>query len=345
LVNRRWDLVIVDEAHYFKDFGSKRTQVLFGSPRRGHPGVQSQRRLTLTGTPIPNRTKELFPILNWLQPRKWGTKQAFEKRYCGGFYDEGWSWSAWVADGASNLDELAENLRSTVMVRRLKADVLPQLPAKRRSVVLLNARDIGRPAVRALADERKAVAGMGTDWADQVRSLTPKAPAFTAIAAVRKATALTKAPAVATHVRDCLEDDPGKVVVWAHHHDVIDVLVDDLAGFGVVVVDGRTNPAGRAQLVEYFQTDPEYRVFVGGITAAGHGITLTAASHVVFAELDWRPGVCSQAEDRSHRLGTTDFVLVEHVLLDGSIDALMAQRILEKQAVATAVLDSEAVAC
>jgi SWI/SNF-related matrix-associated actin-dependent regulator 1 of chromatin subfamily A len=74
------------------------------------------------------------------------------------------------------------------------------------------------------------------------------------------------------------------------------------------------------------------------MAVAAEGITLTAASHVIFAELDWTPGRVAQAEDRAHRIGQHDSVLVEHVVVDGSIDARIAQVLLEKAQVAATVL-------
>ena len=99
--------------------------------------------------------------------------------------------------------------------------------------------------------------------------------------------------------------------------------------------------ADRQAAVDRFQGDPDCRVFVGGILAAGVGITLTASAHVVFAELDWVPGNVAQAEDRCHRIGQTDRVLVQHLVIDGSLDARMAHMIVDKQAVIDAALDDE----
>jgi SWI/SNF-related matrix-associated actin-dependent regulator 1 of chromatin subfamily A len=344
LLSQLWDLVIADEAHLFKNYGAERTQVLFGSPRKGHPGVRSLRRLALTGTPLPNRPKELYSILNWLQPGQWGTKHAFEERYCDGHWEEGWDYyDYWDANGASNLDELADRLRAKVMVRRLKADVLDQLPEKRRRVVAFRAEEVGRSAVLALEAERKVLAKVGIDttkkgWEAQVLKLTPRGAAFEEISRVRKRTALAKVPVVASYVATALESGSVKVVLWAHHHEVIDRLAKRLAPYGVVIMDGRTAVAKRAAIVERFQADPKARVFLGGITVAGLGITLTASSHVVFAELDWVPGNLSQAEDRCHRIGQASSVLVEHVVLDKSLDALMARVVLGKQKVQRAVL-------
>lgn len=101
------------------------------------------------------------------------------------------------------------------------------------------------------------------------------------------------------------------------------------------------NMAQRQAAVDRFQNDPECKYFIGSIRAAGVGLTLTAASHVVFAELDWTPGAMSQAEDRCHRIGQVNSVLVQHIVLDGSIDARMVHTIVAKQEVITTALDTE----
>jgi hypothetical protein len=95
----------------------------------------------------------------------------------------------------------------------------------------------------------------------------------------------------------------------------------------------------RQAAVDRFQNDPNCLLFVGNIQAAGVGLTLTASSHVVFAELDWVPGNVTQAEDRCHRIGQTDSVLIEHLVLEGSMDARMATTLIAKQSVLTAALD------
>jgi SWI/SNF-related matrix-associated actin-dependent regulator 1 of chromatin subfamily A len=87
--------------------------------------------------------------------------------------------------------------------------------------------------------------------------------------------------------------------------------------------------------VDAFQNDPERRVIVCGMQSMAEGHTLTASSHVVFAELDWTPGKLAQAEDRLHRIGQHDSVLVQHIVLDGSLDGRMAELIVEKMQVIT----------
>jgi SWI/SNF-related matrix-associated actin-dependent regulator 1 of chromatin subfamily A len=91
--------------------------------------------------------------------------------------------------------------------------------------------------------------------------------------------------------------------------------------------------------VTRFQNDPTCKIFVGSIRAAGVGITLTAASKVVFAELDWTPANMMQAEDRCHRIGQTESVLVQHLVFDDSLDARMAEILVEKMEIIGAALD------
>ena len=130
-------------------------------------------------------------------------------------------------------------------------------------------------------------------------------------------------------------------MVMAHHKDVVDGIKAGLeaAGKSVVTLTGDCNQAHRQNAVETFQAGSA-DVFIGTIGAAGVGITLTSASHVVFAELDWVPGNMSQAEDRCHRIGQDSSVLVQHLVVDGSIDARLAQVLVGKQRVLDKALDN-----
>jgi hypothetical protein len=157
------------------------------------------------------------------------------------------------------------------------------------------------------------------------------------MSALRHETALAKLPYVIEHLRDALESGE-KIVCFAHHLDVIAALKAEF-GAACVTLTGSTSVADRQAAVERFQNDPACTLFIGNILAAGIGITLTASSHVVCAELDWRPAMVTQAEDRTHRIGQRNAVLVQHVVFDGSLDAVMAKRIIAKQEIIDAALD------
>lgn len=343
-----WDIVICDEAHMIKNPKTKRAKLT----RALVEGAK--RRLLLTGTPICNRPIELWPLLQLVAPERWdpagrvrGTLVdagqgagffRFAKRYCNA--REQWVSrykKVWDFSGSSNLPELQEELRASCMVRRLKADVLAELPPKRRQVIRLSAD----------ADAKRALKAEGTvselaDYAAMALEETGEAPAFAELSAVRHATSLAKAPLAAAAIAAALEEGDQKVVVFAHHKDVIDVLERELSRFGAAKIVGDTAHADRQAAVDRFQTDATCRVIIGSIGAMGVGLTLTAASWVVFVEMDWVPGNMSQAEDRCHRIGQTNSVLVQHLVLEGSIDDCFVEALVGKQAVIETALDKQA---
>ena len=104
---------------------------------------------------------------------------------------------------------------------------------------------------------------------------------------------------------------------------------------------GGDETAKRQNAIDLFQNDPQVKVFIASIQAAKEGITLTASDLVIFSELDWVPGNLSQAEARCHRIGQENHVLVQHLLLNGSLDARMARVVLAKQDILDAALDRQ----
>lgn len=346
-----WDAIIVDEAHFLKNPKTLRTTQVYGKwdkdPEKKIEPIKARRRIFLTGTPICNRPIEMWPML---QATKIFTNwRYFVKRYCNGYKDR----YGWKVNGSSNLDELQETLRSNLMIRRLKKDVLTELPPKVRQVIEVDANGAAGVVAREReewerhqeiienlqAEVELAKAGTKEEYEAAVLRLRKcQQVAFTEMAAIRHEVALAKVPKVIEHLESCLEE--GKIVCFAHHKDVVKAIKDHFGPAAVVLV-GDTPMAERQAAVEAFQGNDAIRLFIGSIAAAGVGITLTAASHVVFAELDWVPGNVSQAEDRCHRIGQTDSVLVQHLVIDGSIDAKMAHTIVAKQRVIDAALDKE----
>lgn len=331
LQKRYWDLLVLDEAHYCKNPKSARTTAILGRRYAGTAvdPIRAARKYFLTGTPILNRPIELWPLLNGLVPKEFGAFFQFGTRYAGGLR------GAYGLDfsGATHLDELRTRLNATVLIRRLKRDVLPELPPIRRSIVAL-------PAAGAPRDWHGFGAAAGESYDDAARRLRSMPPRDAgAMAIVRHKLALAKVPHIARHVRDVLDAEP-KAVLFMHHRDPIARLRDELREFDPVLITGETPPALRQRAVDRFQGDPACRLFIGNIQAAGVGITLTASSHVIFGELDWTPGAMEQAEARCHRIGTqADMVLVEHLVYDGSLDAYMVQLLLAKQATIRDAMD------
>lgn len=345
------DMLIVDEAHYIKHADSKRSKCI------ARLGKLAKCRLALTGTPIDASPIDLWPLLKMLDPKTWETSNivyktinpdqkkshpdegpafwAYARHFCnaamrsrprpgGGFF------KAWDFSGAAHLDELNRKLRASCMVRRLKRDVLKDLPEKRRQVVVL---DVGR------TNDDDLLSDLSFDnYETSVAKLAAGSALFNAWSKRRHEQALAKVDAVVTHVSDVL-DNPGKVILFAHHADVIAQLAERLGEHAPEIVTGLTNIGEREYAVRRFQKDPACRLFIGSIGAAGVGITLTAAETVVFAELDPMPSRMSQAEDRAHRIGLRNMVLVQHLVTNGSLCARMAKILVKKQAVITAAID------
>jgi SNF2 family DNA or RNA helicase len=353
-----FDYLIVDECHYVKNSNTKRAAYVLGRAKKGtHPSVEpikAHKRMFMSGTPIVNRPKELWSIIHSLDPKRWTSFFKYAMRYCGAYHN-GWGWDF---SGSSNLGELQTTLRSTILVRRLKSEVLKELPDKVRQVIELPSNGAKKlveaewEAWRAHKDrveelqkriEEAAVLKDVDTYRVAVKALQSEMViAFSEMAKVRHDTAVAKIPMVVEHLTNVLESG-NKAVVFVWHHDVVDALAKEFEGVSVVI-DGRVPPSKRIELVDAFQMNPKIKLFIGSITAAGVGITLTAASHVIFAELDWVPGNVSQAEDRLHRIGQKDCVLVQHLVLEESLDAHMAKVIVKKQEVIEKALDKESIA-
>jgi SWI/SNF-related matrix-associated actin-dependent regulator 1 of chromatin subfamily A len=371
LMAREWDLLIVDEAHFIKNVrGAKRAQAILGVQANKKKKIEAKegiidrcrRKAFLTGTPIPNgKPLEIHPLLAALDPQSFGNWWWFTGQYCGRKYKTIFRGKKVLdVSGATNLSELQERMRQTVMVRRTKDQVLTELPPKRRALVELPRDGMSRlvdaeqKVLGPQFDELKAEVETARDSGDKTaydRALAKLAAqaeyAFTEMSEARADLAEAKAPKVAEHVDGMLEErDAGgmptvpKVIVFCWHHVMIDYLRDHW-GNEAVRIDGRMNGEDRQRSVDRFQQDPGVRVCIGQIQAAGVGLTLTAAQHVVFGELAWVPGDLTQAEDRAHRIGQKGHVLVQHLVIDGSIDAMMAPLLVEKQNRSDQALDRE----
>lgn len=332
ITSHPWDMVVLDEGHLCRNRTATRTQVLFGIGK--HPGLSAAKKVILTGTPILNRPIDLFYLLKWLDPIGWPNARIYQTRYCDAHFDK---YGFWNAKGASNLDELKARLQRTVLVRRKKEQVLKDLPPKIRQVLYLDPED---ESIAPLAREAAWTRLLGIQSDDSGEAvydrLVSVSGGFEEISGIRHDLGVSKVPAIIRYLWVLLETKP-KVVIFAHHHDVIDALQKAFAD-ECVVLSGESSPAARTAAVEKFQNDPKIRVFVGSIQAAGLGLTLTAADVAVFAELDWVPANMLQAEDRIHRLGQVNPVQIQYLIVNESLDARIISVLVEKIAAIQQVL-------
>ena len=350
----KWDLRVCDESHYLKNDGARRTRQVLGhwNSTKRHwdvEPIQARKNFMLTGTPIVNRPAELWTTLKALDPDNWKSYTYFTNRYCAAHYNQ---WGLDVS-GAANLAELQNILRSTIMIRRLKADVLSELPPKLRQVIEFAVPDDLRLVIHDENEEwlkresnirelQERVVSLKScanesEYREAVKKLSAAyRVAFSDMSRVRHRTALAKLPLVIDFLKDIIKNEK-KIVVFAHHKDVVERI--HKAFPSSVTLTGETPLIQRHENIDKFQKDRTILMFIGNIQVAGVGITLTASSHVVFAELDWVPGNVSQSEDRLHRIGQVNPVLVQHLVFEGSLDAKMAKTIVAKQEIIEQVLD------
>jgi SWI/SNF-related matrix-associated actin-dependent regulator 1 of chromatin subfamily A len=347
LHSRSWDVGIFDEAQALKHPDSLRSQAVLGE---GGLYEKCRRTLFMTGTPMENRPIEIWPIAATLCPARFGDWWEFARRYCGLHQEIRGRRTVMVADGASNHSELQQRLRTSFMIRRLKADVLPELPPKQRQLVLLDDRDVDwsrypqflqwQAAHQAAYDDAMArleAASTLAEYRLAVKALDAVSIPFTEISGFRHQSALLKLPSCLRFTDHLLSAGLDALVIYAHHRDVLE-QVHNHYGDDSCVIYGDTPMKDRIPTVDLFQSGKK-KIFIGGLKAASTGITLTRASTMVFFEHDWNPAVIGQAEDRLCRLGQKKMVHAFHPVLNASVDANMVKMTIAKQTVIDRILD------
>jgi len=318
-------VLILDESHYIKANSARRTKTIKALAKR-IPHV-----IALSGTPILNRPVEIYNAVNIIDPNLFPNFMAFTRRYCKAHHN-GFGWDF---NGASNTLELNSILSKYVMIRRLKQDVLKELPDKIYSFVpmeLDNEKEYRKAEIDFIEYVRQI---KGRDAAERIKSIE----ALAKIEGLKQLAVKGKMNQVMEWITNFL-DSENKLVVFAVHKFVIELLMESFKDV-VVKIDGNVSANERQKAVDEFQNNDKIKLFVGNIQAAGVGITLTASSNVVFIELPWQPGAVSQAEDRCHRIGQKDSVNVHFLLAQNTIEEKIASLIDSKRKVLDSVLDGK----
>jgi hypothetical protein len=308
LMRRKFPIVIVDESHYIKHGEAQRTQTMLPLLQES----QARRVVLISGTPATSQPFQLYPQLHALRPDLFPSASVFGGRYCDSCLVQG----QLGYRGGRNLHELHAILAREVMVRRTKAQVLTQLPPKLRKRIYVTLPEIPLPA--SATDEYAL-----KRW---------------------QSTGKAKVPFVCQHLDDLLDgDETTKVLLFAHHQSVLRALEAHLIArrVGYMYIDGATPAADRQTNVERFQADASCRVALLSITSGGTGLTLTAASTVLFAELMWDPAIHFQAEDRAHRIGQAASVQCHYILAENADDESMWKLLEEKLELINRVIDGK----
>ena len=293
--------------------------------------------LALSGTAITNRPVELFNTLNMVRPSEYSNFFQYASRYCGAHQN---SWGHWDFSGATNVDELHFKLRD-VMIRRLKKEVLAELPDKIRQFVPVH------PTASEMSEYKRESARWLREYeVHKANGTMPAGFVLNMLTELRHKCGLLKVGATLDWVadyRDITDNKP--IIIFTHHKDVGSSLMEGLSddkrftGTKWGKIHGSVDAEKRFQIVEQFQSG-ELDGLVCSTLATNVGLTLTQADTVVFIEREWVPGWEEQAEDRVCRLGQgSETVWATYLSVAGTIDERFDRIVEQKREVVSAVLD------
>lgn len=321
-------VVIADECHFCSNRSAIRTKCLRQLAKKV-PHV-----IAVSGTPLTNRPAELWPVLNLLRPDLFPRFFPFAEEFIGP-KRKPWGWDF---SGAKNLRKLHTTLASTVMIRRLKKDVLQDLPNKQRFIVPLPIKN------------RKEYDSCLANFASWLTKIKPgnvtralRAEKLVKLGYLRRLVAQLKMASVIAWLHDLLDNSKGKLIIFAVHKKVISELEKEFKG-SCVKVDGSVIGRKRQKAFDQFIHTKKTRILIGNIKAAGVGWSALGVPNTAFVELPWTPGEVTQAEDRSHGLGrgvegksSSFYFLVAH----DTVEEKLAKILQAKQETLTKTLDGK----
>jgi SWI/SNF-related matrix-associated actin-dependent regulator 1 of chromatin subfamily A len=322
LLQSKFELVILDEAHMVSNAQAQRTKLINDFTKN------IKRVWLLTGTPMTSRPINYYNLLNIIESPVAQNWMAYAIRYCQGFQFRAGNRKVWNVTGASNLEELRDRTSKQIL-RRLKENVL-DLPDKIITPVYL----------RTSSKEYKDLMGEYYEWLenrkDESSSLTVQ---FSKIMKVRKVIANEKVKDTIEFVQNIV-DQGKKVIIFTNFTDTLQ-LIHNHFGKESVYLDGSCSKVQRQYAVDQFQENEKIKVFVGNLKAAGVGLTLTSAEVVIMNDLSFVPAEHAQAEDRAYRYGQKNNVLVYYPIFENTIEGVIYDILNKKKKVIGTVMGDE----
>ena len=293
-------------------------------------------RIGMTGTPLMNSPMDLYVILKWLGYESHAF-YSFKQHYCvmGGY-------GGYEIVGYKNLDQLTAQVRE-IMLRRLKSEVL-DLPEK------IYVDDIVEMEGKQAVMYKEVEAGLKADYINGDIDLTNP---LSALIRLRQTTGYpgilsdeitesAKLDRMEELVENCTSNDE-KVIIFSNWTQMTSVIFDKVAKYGCGVITGETADSNRQAIVNKFQSDDTLKVIVGTIGAMGTGLTLTAATTVIFVDEPWNKALFDQAVDRAHRIGQKNNITIYSIMCKDTIDERIHNLIYKKGAMSDAIIDGKVV--
>jgi SWI/SNF-related matrix-associated actin-dependent regulator of chromatin subfamily A-like protein 1 len=323
LMGKGFQVIILDEAHLIKNNDTIRTK----SIKKLQKGIPH--RIALTGTPVENHPGDVFNAINFVNSSIFPNYWDFMWKYTDPKYERG----KWHFSGANNVQELHKILTSSVMLRRLKADVLSELPPKIINFLPLELSN----RTEYIEAENNYVEFVRKQKGAAAAEKASNAKALAETEGLKQVAVRGKLKAAIEWIDDYLEIE-NKLVIVTTHTFVIDELMKVYPKIAVKL-DGSVTGEKRQNVVDAFQNDPGLEVMIMNLKAGGVGITLTAACNELILELGWGPKPMEQVEDRIHRMTQTRGVNIYYGLAIGTIEEKIARIIDRKRKMADAVID------
>ncbi len=287
--------------------------------------------LMLSGTPLVNRHAELFHVLNILWPKEFPHFFPFAHSYCAPRMTP-WGWDF---RRSSNSHILHSKLKELGMIRRLKKDVLKDLPSKTRIIVPIDIQN------RLEYEKAKHDFINWLSMKDPAKAKrASKAQELVKLGYLIRLSSELKMKSVFEWIDNFLESEDGKLGLFMCHRKIVEMVYERYKKISVMLT-GATSERGRKEAVQNFQKNDKIRIFIGNIRAAGVGIDLWAANTMAFIETGLVPADVLQCEDRFHRIGQTKNVACYYLVAKNTVEEKLCRILQQKQKVITNTLDGK----
>lgn len=332
-----YDTIIVDESHFLKNRLTKRVKTL-----KNYLSKSSKQILLLSGTPATSCSRDLFSQLNILYPKYFDCYYDYTRRYCDG-KNGAWGWDD---RGSSNTSELNFILQHLI-VRRLKRDILKDLPSKMRMKIFLDVKITAKMKKNEVKLDNLNQELRDVNIDDATPALEKKfKERLYLISQMFIQLSYTKKPAAIDYIKNTLENiGKEKLILFCHHVHVIDSIAETLEkiDIGFITIRGNTRQDIRQDLIDEF-VDPasDKQVAILSLSACCTGLNITPVSKMIFVEILWDIATLKQSEDRIHRIGAEYTCEYYYLIGKNTIDERVFSNVSRKFSVLDKVLDNGA---
>lgn len=327
-VRNIFNTVLMDESHFLKDASTKRYRNISGPVKR------SNQVFLLTGTPSPNRNKELFTQFSLLHPHDFYDYRVFTNRYCDGHLDK---FKHYDDRGASNVAELSY-LMTKMVIRMRREDYIEDLPDVFRTKVIVKSKTVSKLFMKK---KKKFIEELGNIDSDENAKFKVQALA----SEMFRDTAIIKIQPVLEYMSSYVNSmDLEKTILFCKHQTMVKAIEEFFEQNGwsgkYITISGQTDMKHRPDLIARFR-DPDNDCMFALLTvgSCATGLNITPIRRMIFLELDWSPSTLDQCECRIRRIGGANKLQYSYIICDNTLDEMVFNKLARKTALTNEVVD------